>query len=115
MPTYFNSTAGGDGIVQADAFRTGAGVSAPLVVLSGTVTIDPPSLLTGGFAEGDITITGVALGDRVDLFPPYDTQGIMFQASVASANTVTVAWSSCNVGTIDLASGLWGYAVSRRV
>lgn len=105
----------GLGVVTADAYQTGAGVSAPKVVLSGTVTIDPPSLATGAYAEGDITITGVALGDKVDLYPPYDTQGIMFQASPVSANTVTVNWSSCNAGTIDLASGTWGYVVTRRV
>lgn len=113
MPDYSNSL--GTGVVQADVFKSGSGVAVPKVVLSGTVTIDPPSLLTGGFAEGDITITGVALGDRVELYPPYDTQGIMFQAFPASANTVTVSWSSCNAGTIDLASGAWGYAVLRRV
>lgn len=90
-------------------------IQQPYVVLTGTLTIDPPSLTTGAFAEGDVTITGVALGDKIDLYPPYDTQGIMYQASVAAANTVTIAWSSCNVGTIDLASGTWGYTVTRRV
>jgi hypothetical protein len=114
MSTDFRNGSG-TGTVIADGFITGAGISAPKVILSGSVTIDPPSLATGAFAEGDITITGVALGDRVDLFPPYDTQAIMFQASPAAANTVTVAWSSCNVGTIDLASGTWGYTVTRRV
>lgn len=105
----------GNGIVLADAFQTTSGVSAPSVVLSGSLTINPPSLTTGAFAEGDLTLTGVALGDRVELFPPYDTQGIMYQASVQAANNITVSWSSCNVGTIDLASGTWGYAVTRRV
>jgi hypothetical protein len=114
MPTDFRGTAGGDGIVIADEFQTTSGVTTPKVVLSGTVTINPPSLTTGAFAEGDITITGAALGDKIDLYPPYDTQGIIYQASVASANTVTVSWSSCNAGTIDLASGTWGYTVTRR-
>lgn len=114
MPTDFRGTAGGDGVVIADEFQTTSGVTTPKVVLSGTVTINPPSLTTGAFAEGDITITGAALGDKIDLYPPYDTQGIIYQASVASANTVTVSWSSCNAGTIDLASGTWGYTVTRR-
>ena len=116
MPTYFNSTAGGDGIVQADAFQTGAGVSAPLVILSGTITFDPPSLATGAFAESsDIAITGVALGDAVELYPPYDMQGIMFQASPASAGNIAIALTSCAAGTVDLASGTWGYVIKRRV
>ena len=112
----FRGTAGneGHGIVVADGFQVGE-VSAPTVILSGEVTIDPPSLTTGAFAEGDITIEGVELGDKVDLYPPYDTQGIMYQASVQAADTVTVAWTSCNSGTINLAEGEWGYTVTRRV
>ena len=107
------SNGAGTGVVTADGFTIDA-VAQPKVVLSGTVTIDPPSLTTGGFAEGDITITGAALNDKVDLYPPYDTQGIIYQATVASANTVTVSWISCNVGTINLAEGVWGYTVTRR-
>lgn len=115
MGVNFQASSGGDGIVKADKFQTGAGVSAPLVVLSGTITFDPPSLLTGAFAESsDIVVTGVALGDRVDLFPPYDTQGIVYQASPASANNITISLTSCAAGTVDLASGSWGYVVSRR-
>jgi len=100
---------------MADGFQSEAGVTAPKVILSGTITIDPPSLTTGAFAEGDLTLTGVALGDKVDLYPPYDTQGIIYQASVQSADKITVAWTSCNTGTVDLASGTWGYSVTRRV
>lgn len=114
MPTDFSATAGGDGIVKADGFQVG-NVAAPKVILSGTITIDPPSLTTGAIAEGDQALVGVALGDRVDLFPPYDTQGIMYQASVQATDNITIAWSSCNAGTINLASGTWGYAVTRRV
>lgn len=110
----YRTDGGIKGIVRADNFQVG-GTLIPRVILSGTITIDPPSLTTGAFAEGDITITDVALGDKVDLYPPYDTQGIIYQASVQSANTVTVAWTSCNTGTINLAEGTWGYAVYRRV
>lgn len=114
MSTDFRNSEG-TGIVVADGFQSGAGVTAPKVVKSGTITIDPPSLTTGAFAEGDLTLTGVALGDRVELYPPYDTQGIMYQASVQAADKITVSWTSCNTGTVDLASGSWGYTVTRRV
>src|SRR6187455_1900795 len=113
MPNYRNRA--GDGIVEADTLSNAEGVNLPKVVLSGTLTIDPPSLTTGAFAEGDKTITGVKLGDKIDLYPPYDTQGIIYQASAQADDTITIAWSSCNAGTIDLASGTWGYTVSRRV
>lgn len=116
MPTDYRATAGGDGIVVADAFRTGAGVSAPLVVLSGTVTFDPPSLTTGAFATSSaIPVTGIALGDAIDLYPPYSTQGIMYQASPSSTGNMIINLTSCAAGTVDLASGSWGYVVKRRV
>lgn len=116
MPTYFNSTAGGDGIVQADAFQTGAGISAPLVIVSTTVTFDPPSLATGVFAVSTgITVTGAAIGDRVELYPPYDTQGIDAQANVSAANTIVINLHNRSAGTVDLASGAWGVVAKRRV
>ena len=105
----------GTGIVTADGFETTMGVVVPKVVDSGTLTINPPSLTTGAFAEGDIDLVGAALGDKVDLYPPYDTQGIMNQASVQAADKITVSWTRCNTGTIDLASGTWGYTITRRV
>lgn len=113
MPTSFKN-AEGTGVVIADGFQTSEGITAPKVVISGTVTFDPPSLTTGAFAEADVTVTGAALGDSIQLFPPYDTQGIIYQGSVQSANTVTIALTSCNSGTVDLASGSWGVVVWRR-
>lgn len=113
MPTNFSNSEGTGGVV-ADYFQTSEGVSAPKAVISTTVTFNPPSLTTGAFAEADVTVTGAALGDSIQLFPPYDTQAIMYHGSVASANTVTIALTSCNAGTIDLASGSWGVVVWRR-
>ncbi len=113
----FRGTAGqtGLGIVVADGFQTSSGVSAPKVVLSTTITFNPPSLTTGAFAEADVSLSGVALGDRIELYPPYDTQGIMYQASPNAANSITIALTSCSTSTIDLASGTWGVVVKRRV
>jgi hypothetical protein len=107
--------ADGTGIVIADGFSTGTeSTPFPKVAVSTAVTFNPPSLATGAFAEADVTVTGAVLGDSIQLFPPYDTQGIIYQGSVASANTVTIALTSCNSGTVDLASGSWGVVVWRR-
>jgi hypothetical protein len=105
----------GKGIVRADGFVIGSVAKAPAVVLSGTFTFNPVSLTTGAFAESDVELTGVALGDSVTLYPPYDTQGIIYQASVQAADNITISLTSCNSGTVDLASGTWGYVVTRRV
>jgi hypothetical protein len=116
MPTDFTATAGGDGIVRANAFQTIAGVTSPLVVISGTITFDPPSLATGVFAiSSAIPVTGVALGDSVELYPPYDTQGIIYQGSPSSAGNIKISLFNASAGTVDLASGTWGVVVKRRV
>lgn len=117
MSTDFRGQGGnaGNGVVIADGFQTGAGVTAPKTVISTTITFDPPSLTTGAFAvSSGITVTGAALGDAVELFPPYDVQGIIYQASVSAADTIKISLTSCSGSTVDLASGTWGVVVKRR-
>lgn len=114
MPDYSNSL--GTGVVQADVFKNGAGIAAPKTVLSGTITFDPPSLATAAIAVSTgITVTGAALGDHVELYPPYDTQGIAVQAQASAANTIVISLHNRGAGTVDLASGTWGVVVKRRV
>lgn len=113
----FRGTAGeeGKGIVTADGFSTG-GVPSPKTVLTGTVTFNPPSLATGAFAtSSNIAVPGIQLGDAIELFPPYATQGIMYQATPASAGNMVINLVNAGAATVDLASGAWGYAVKRRV
>lgn len=113
----FRGTAGesGNGVVTADGFKVGA-VSQPEAVVSTTVTFDPPSLLTDGIAvSSGITVTGAALGDSIELYPPYDTQGVAAQAQVSAANTIVISLHNRAAGTVDLASGIWGVVAKRRV
>lgn len=83
-------------------------------LISGSTVFDPPSLatVTGALSSG-ITVTGAALGDMVELFPPYDLQGIMAQGNVSAANTIKISLFNPTGGTIDLASGTWIYKVIR--
>lgn len=83
-------------------------------LISGSTTFDPPSMatVTGALSSG-ITVTGAALGDMVELFPPYDTQGVMAYGFVSAANTIKISLFNPTGGTIDLASGSWGYKVIR--
>lgn len=107
----------GNGILYADAISIGSGgVVAPRTVVNTSVTFDPPSLatVTGALSSG-ITVTGAALGDAVELFPPYDTQGVTAYGFVSAANTIKISLFNPTAGTIDLASGSWGVAVKRRV
>lgn len=113
----FRGTAGneGQGIVEADGFKA-RGVPLPKPVVTGSITFDPPSLATGAFAVSTgITVTGAVLGDAVELYPPYDTDGVIYQGSVSAANTIKISLINTNGSTKDLASGSWGVVVNRRV
>lgn len=117
--TYFPN---GVNVDKGELFIAGVAVMADAASLnraggslSGTVTFDPPSLTTGAFAtSSEIPVAGIALGDRIDLYPPYSTQGIMYQATPSSAGNMIINLSSCSSATVDLASGTWGFVVSRR-
>lgn len=78
------------------------------------ITFDPPSLAaaTGAVSSG-ITVTGAALGDRVELFPPYDTQGILFQGFVSAPDTIKISLFNPTAGAIDLGEGTWTVQVIR--
>lgn len=109
------SNAQGTGIVTADGFNTPGGAKSPKAVVSTTITFDPPSLATVTDAvSSGITVTGAALGDSVELFPPYSLQGIIAVASVSAANTILISLRNPTAGTIDLASGTWGVVIWRR-
>jgi hypothetical protein len=85
-------------------------------LFSVTATIDPASMLTvTGAVTAGITVTGAALGDRVEVFPPaIDTQGIIAYGFVSAANTVKISFFNPTAGTIDLASGDWTIHVIRK-
>lgn len=78
-------------------------------------TVDPASLATvTGAVTNAITVTGAALGDRVELFPPYDLQGVIAFGFVSAANAVKISFFNPTGGTIDLASGSWTIHVIRK-
>lgn len=93
--------------------KTAADLLTDLVVAS--TTFDPPSLttVTGAVSSG-ITVTGALLGDRVELFPPYDMQGIIAFGYVSAQDTVKISLFNPTGGTIDLASGSWTIHVIRK-
>jgi hypothetical protein len=79
-----------------------------------TFTYDPASMLTLTPTSTTTTVTGAALGDHVDVYAPYDLQGIQCTGYVSSANTVTVALFNSTAGTVDLASGSWVVRVTKK-
>ena len=73
--------------------------------LSGSETWDAGSIADGDEEMEEITVTGAALGDFVDVSHSLDNADLTLTAGVSAANTVTVVVANNTGGAIDLASG----------
>lgn len=82
----------------------------------GTVTIDPADLAANTCAETTVTITGAATGDKIVLVPPSGglTLGLLQgQARISATDTVKLPLCNVTSGSINQASGSWGYTIFR--
>lgn len=77
--------------------------------VSGTATLDFPSIAAAGHADLTITVKGAAIGDPVILGIANASAlaGLVFNAFVSAADTVTVRASNFTAGALDAASGVF--------
>jgi hypothetical protein len=98
-------------ISQVDSLKVGSGGTALKTVKYGTVAVDPPSI--GATTRGTltVTITGVAVGDIVELhFPSSLEAGLLYVGNrVASADTVSIYLYNPTGAPVDGASRTWEY------
>jgi hypothetical protein len=74
-------------------------------LLTATAALNFGSIAAGASADLTITLNGAAVGDSVALgLPNPPTSGIVYQAFVSAANTVTVRATNITAGAIDPAS-----------
>jgi hypothetical protein len=93
--------------VQTPSLNIGTGTDI-VGHLSGTGTLDFPSVANGAKALLTITVTGAATGDTVNLGPPSTfNSGFVYSGFVSATNTVTVTVGNLSGGAVDLASGSW--------
>lgn len=79
-----------------------------------TFTFDPPSMANAaGATSSNVTVTGAAFGDMVDVAAPYTLQGIIATAYVTAADTVNVRLHNGTGAAVNLASGTWRVVVRR--
>jgi hypothetical protein len=98
-------------VVSDNGFIVGSG-SQITKVLSGSASLDFGSISAVSQANLTITVTGAAVGDEVILaLPAAPTAGIVFNAFVSAANTVTVRASNITAGSIDPAAATYGVIV----
>lgn len=83
----------------------GTWVPLNLTALEGSKTYDPPSLNNGATTTTTVTVTGANLGNYAEAAFNKDMAGVIIDAWVSAADTVTVRFSNESGGTVDFTSG----------
>lgn len=81
-------------------------------VLSATASLDFGSISAASQASLTITVTGAAVGDEVIMaLPAAPAAGIVFNAFVSAANTVTIRASNITASPVDPVAATYGVIV----
>ena len=98
-------------VVSTNGFIAGSGAMVTKI-LTATATLNFPSISAASQADLTITVTGAATGDEVIMaLPAAPAAGIVFNAFVSAANTVTVRASNITGSPVDPASASYGVIV----
>ena len=111
MPQYFGVMT--DEIVQ---LKIGSSPISTTIVAQGRVsqTLTPVSVAATTCAEQNFTVTGLLVGDFVDVTPPAITAGVApVTARVSAANTLTVTFCNPTAGALVPAAGVYRIQVTR--
>lgn len=77
-------------------------------IVTATAVLDFPSIAANAKADLTITVPAAAVGDAVFLgLPAAPAAGLVFQAFVSAANTVTVRASNTSAAPVDAASATY--------
>lgn len=99
-------------VASINGFISGTGSATITKVLSGSASLNFPSISAAGQQDLTITVTGAAVGDEVALaLPAAPTAGLIFNAFVSATNTVTVRASNITASPIDPAAATFGVIV----
>lgn len=95
-----------------NGFIASDGSSTITKVLSGSASLDFGSISAATQADLTITVTGAAVGDEVVMaLPAAPAAGIVFNAFVSAANTVTVRASNISGSPVNPAAATYGVVV----
>jgi len=94
--------------INSSGLTIGSGGSAISKVLTATATLDFGSIAAQSSADLTITVTGAAAGEAVMMgLPATASAGVVFNAIVTSANTVTIRATNTTASAIDPASATY--------
>lgn len=98
-------------VVSLNGFIAGNG-NAVTKILSGSASLNYGSISAASQADLTITVTGAAVGDEVVMaLPAAPAAGLVFNAFVSAANTVTIRASNITASPIDPAAATYGVIV----
>ena len=98
-------------VVSTNGFVVGSGATVSKL-LSASATLDFASISAAAQADLTITVTDAAAGDEVILaLPAAPAAGIVFNAFVSAANTVTIRASNISASPVNPASATYGVIV----
>lgn len=96
------------------AATTNALARSALGIITATAALDFPSIAANAKADLTITVTGATVGDAVFLgLPAAPAAGLVFNAFVSAANTVTVRASNTSAAPVDAASATYRVVVHK--
>ena len=75
--------------------------------------VDPPSILDAADATLSVALDSVGIGDSIVAVMPYDGQGMIIGVVASGEGTADVSFHNASGGTVDLASGLWKFLITR--
>lgn len=98
-------------VVSLNGFIAGTGATISKV-LSASASLNFGSISAASQADLTITVTGAAVGDEVIMaLPAAPAAGIVFNAFVSAANTVTIRASNITASPVDPAAATYGVIV----
>ncbi len=98
-------------VVSQNGFLVGSGATVTKV-LSGSASLDFAEIAAAAQASLTITVTGAAVGDEVILgLPAAPAAGIVFNAFVSAANTVTIRASNISASPVNPTAATYGVIV----
>jgi hypothetical protein len=98
-------------VVSLNGFIAGEGATITKI-LSGSASLNFPSIGAGAQSSLTITVTGATVGNAVVLaLPATPAAGLAFDAFVSAPNTVTVRASNVSANPVDAAAATYGVIV----
>jgi hypothetical protein len=102
-------------VTSLNGFISGTGARLTSI-LTASAALNFPSISAVSQADLTITVTGAALNDEVALgLPAAPAAGLVFNAFVSAANTVTIRASNITASAVDAASATYAVTVFKVV